>query len=96
MVDRVMADAKQKLQPTAEHLEEIGAHVREIGSILKDTVEQKIADIRDGAVEIGRASSDRAGEARDNLEKYIRKQPMKSILIAAGAGALLSILIRRN
>lgn len=96
MVDRVMADAKAKLQPAAEHFEEIGAHVREIGSLLKETVEQKIADIKDGAVTLGRSGADRATEFRDDLESYVKKQPMKSILIAAGAGALLSMLLRRR
>lgn len=60
-------------------------------------------EIRSQAVSIGdsvRAMAATAGEAAGEslgpLENYVREKPIKSMLMAAGAGALLGVLLLRR
>lgn len=61
-------------------------------------------DIREQAVAVGedlRGLAKTAGQAAidqmDPIEKYIREKPMKSVLIAAGIGALFgAVFLRRR
>ena len=57
----------------------------EAGSIVPDTVQEKI--------ELLRAAADCARELRDSLPQvdrgFVREQPLKSMLIAAGVGLVL-------
>jgi ElaB/YqjD/DUF883 family membrane-anchored ribosome-binding protein len=41
-------------------------------------------------------ATDRAARARDVTEDYVRREPIKAIAWAAGAGALLGLLISRR
>jgi ElaB/YqjD/DUF883 family membrane-anchored ribosome-binding protein len=41
-------------------------------------------------------ATDQAARARDATEEYVRREPVKAIAWAAGAGALLGLLISRR
>jgi ElaB/YqjD/DUF883 family membrane-anchored ribosome-binding protein len=79
-----------------ESLEDVGTHIREIGSILKHTVEQKLDQMRDGAIHARDLSSEKVDEVRDNVVGYVKKKPLQSVMIALGAGAVLGLLLRRR
>ena len=73
---------------------------------LKSVASEKIEAIRDGAGETaehlrGAASEQwqdtrlKAKELHVSMEDYIRENPTKSVVVAAGAGFVLGLLIRR-
>jgi len=71
-------------EAAAEEVQDVGAYIRELGASLKDTIEEKLGELKDDSL-----------EARDRVEDYVREKPVKSLLIAAGAGILLGFLFRR-
>jgi ElaB/YqjD/DUF883 family membrane-anchored ribosome-binding protein len=63
--------------------------LREMGTLAKDAAREKAQDIYERSREKGR-------EWGDGLETYVREQPMRSLLIAAGVGLALGFLMRRS
>lgn len=72
-----------------------------------DAIKASMGDIKDSAGEIVGAErerlrgvyergKERVRDARSGLEGYVREQPVKSLLIAAGAGALVGYLLGRR
>ena len=62
-----------------------------------------VAELRSHAETIGRDVRELAStagqlalEQMDPIERYVRERPVKSLMIAAGAGALLALLLRRR
>jgi len=65
---------------------------------LKDTaerVQERIGDIKDQANEYYEQGRQRAQEWEQSLEDYVREQPIKSLLIAAGVGLVLGAIWKR-
>jgi ElaB/YqjD/DUF883 family membrane-anchored ribosome-binding protein len=64
---------------------------------LLDSASEQASDLAQRVVEAIRESSqqfqDKAARASDSTAKYIRKEPVKSLLIAAAAGATLMALV---
>jgi len=79
-----------------EEVRGLGEHAREIGHHAKEAVREKMGDVRRGASELYSRGRDRANEAVKGLEHYVQEQPIKSLLIAVGAGLLLGAIIRRR
>jgi ElaB/YqjD/DUF883 family membrane-anchored ribosome-binding protein len=69
--------------------------IRDMGSQLRDTASEQYSNLRQQATDYYQQGRERAVEWRDQLEDYVREQPVKSLLIAAGIGALFGILWRR-
>ncbi len=55
---------------------------------LADDARQALHEARDAAM-------DSAARWEESLEERIRQQPLKSVLIAAGVGIVLGVLLRR-
>lgn len=71
-------------------------HAQEMGAQIKDVAEQKMNEVRDSAAQYYEQGRERAQVAAGDMENYIREQPTKSLLIAAGIGAVLGVLwVRR-
>jgi ElaB/YqjD/DUF883 family membrane-anchored ribosome-binding protein len=70
--------------------------VRETASQVRDAAQEKFNDLRDQASEYYEQGRQRAMEWEHGLEEYVQQQPIKSLLIAAGVGALLGFLWRRS
>jgi len=70
--------------------------VQELGSVAKAAAGEKMGELRDTATEYYERGRDRVYDAEQSVEDYIRDQPLKSVLIAAGVGFLLgAFYIRR-
>jgi len=80
---------RDKAQDVAQNLTEMGSH-------LKDAAVEQYENVRDQASEYYEAGKDKARQWVDDLEGYVREQPIKSLLIAAGAGVLLGIIWKRS
>ncbi|MCZ4314025.1 hypothetical protein O4H66_11495 [Comamonadaceae bacterium G21597-S1] len=55
-----------------------------------------LAEGAERAREAARAIRSRAGPMQQQAQAYIRQKPMQSVLIAAGIGALLTLLLTRS
>ena len=70
--------------------------VRETASQVRDAAQEKFNELRDQASQYYEEGRQRAQEWEQSLETYVQEQPIKSLLIAAGVGALLGFLWRRS
>jgi ElaB/YqjD/DUF883 family membrane-anchored ribosome-binding protein len=78
-----------------EKASQVGQSVRERAEQMGQAAQEQLGQIRESAAEYYQQGRERAMEWQQNLEDYIREQPLRSILIAAGAGMLIGVLWRR-
>ena len=85
---------------TTERLRQQTGAVREdlgeLGRLAKQAAREKIDEARETAADYYDQGRKKADELEDQLADYVRAKPLKSILIAAGVGALFGILISRR
>lgn len=68
---------------------------RQMGQQVKEKAQEQFENIRQTAGEYYEQGREKAMEWEQNFEEYIREQPVKSVLIAAGVGLFLGFLWRR-
>src|ERR1051325_9437705 len=73
---------EQVMDKTAE----IGGNLKDIGQIVRDAVDDKFHELYRNAMSLGAKGRDKAVEMRDDVACYVESRPLKSVLIAAGAG----------
>ena len=62
---------------------------------LRDAATEQYQNVKDSATEYYEAGRDKAMEWESQIEDYVRERPIKSLLMAAGVGALLGIIWKR-
>ena len=62
----------------------------------RDAARQAVGQVKERASEYYSQGRERATEFGHKVEDMVREQPMKSVLIAAGAGLVLGMLLRRR
>jgi ElaB/YqjD/DUF883 family membrane-anchored ribosome-binding protein len=75
---------------------QVGENIRDLGGQVRDVAAEKYGQLRDQASDYYEQGRQRAMEWEQGLEQYVQEQPIKSLLIAAGAGLLLGLLWRRH
>jgi len=75
---------------------EVGQNLRDMGAQAREVASEQVNQLRDTASQYYQQGRERAMEFEQNFEDYVRQQPVKSVLIAAGVGVLLGILWRRS
>jgi ElaB/YqjD/DUF883 family membrane-anchored ribosome-binding protein len=78
-----------------EAASDVGQQVREAGSQVREAAREQYDRLRDQASDYYDRGREMAQEWEQDLEGYIQEQPIKSILIAAGVGLLLGVLLKR-
>jgi ElaB/YqjD/DUF883 family membrane-anchored ribosome-binding protein len=63
--------------------------MQELGGMAREMAQEKYEQVRDGAVDYAREGREKVRTVERSIEQYIREKPLKSVLIAAGAGLLL-------
>lgn len=71
-----------------------GAAVEQYGN-LRDQATNVYNQARDTAGEYIQQGKDKLGEYESSLENYVREQPIKSLLIAAGVGVVIGAIWKR-
>ena len=82
------ATATSLAQTAQEYAQEYAGKVSDVAVQAKDYVTDKVGAVSDKIKEIDFA------ELSDNAREYARKNPGQTILISAGVGLLLGLLIR--
>ncbi len=72
------------------------AHKSKSPDSVGDAVQAGAASIAEAGSGIYNATLDQAKEATDNVNKYVRHNPWYAIGIAAGAGLLIGLMLRRR
>ncbi len=80
-VNKPVAGSKQARTATRDHPKS--------GSTTRDTAQEKVEQLRAGAADCAREGRDKVQQAERSFAQYVREQPLKSILIAAGVGLVL-------
>jgi len=75
---------------------EVKEDLQEMGGILRDAAQEKFGQMRENASEYYDQGRDRLHDVVGTVEQFVRQQPFKSVLIAAGAGWLLGRFWRRR
>ncbi len=70
--------------------------LKDMGAAAKQTAEQALASARETASEYLERGREQALELGHTVERQIRTQPMRAILIAAGVGFLLGACLMRR
>jgi ElaB/YqjD/DUF883 family membrane-anchored ribosome-binding protein len=96
-------DADEMNPTTQSATDQLRAHsgtVREdlnqLGRLAKGAAREKLGEARDVAGEYYDTGRKKAEEFETQLVDYVRTKPLKSVLIAAGVGALFGLLISRR
>lgn len=79
-----------------EKAQEVGQGIRDIGEQARQAAREKYEHLREQAGEYYETGRQQAKEWEQSLEGYVREQPIKSLLIAAGVGLLLGALWKRS
>jgi ElaB/YqjD/DUF883 family membrane-anchored ribosome-binding protein len=87
-------------QGTTEQLREgarqVSQNVRALGSQMRDVAGEKMRDLKDQAAEYYRQGKLRARAIEEDVVDYVRAKPVQSLLIAAGVGLILGVMMRRH
>lgn len=75
---------------------DVKQNVQDLTTAAKAAAGEKLGELRDTANQYYEMGRNRAFDAEQTVEEYIRQQPLKSVLIAAGVGFLFgACYIRR-
>ena len=80
-INKPVARSKQTRTVTRHH--------QALGSAVRDTAQEKVEQLRAGAADSTREGRDIVQQFEGSVTQYVREQPLKSILIAAGVGLVL-------
>ena len=68
----------------------------EMAGAVKDAATEQYERVRDTAEEYYERGRDKAQEWERGVEEYVQEKPIKALLIAAGVGLALGILLKRH
>lgn len=93
-------EGTQRFREASEQITQKAAHMREdladIQSAAKDLAQEQIEHLRGAASEYLDQGREKARELSETLEHRIREQPVRSVMMAAGAGVVLGLLFARR
>ncbi|MGD0770156.1 MAG: hypothetical protein ABSB42_18390 [Tepidisphaeraceae bacterium] len=75
---------------------QVGKDVLEMGGAVRDVAEEQFDHMRDRASGYVKQGREKVEEWENGLESYIQDNPIRSLLLAAGAGLLVGLLWRRR
>jgi ElaB/YqjD/DUF883 family membrane-anchored ribosome-binding protein len=70
--------------------------LKDLGRTVKGVAQEKLGDAKQKTTEYYEHGKKKASELEDQVEGYIRQKPLKSVLIAAGAGLLVGFFLTRR
>jgi len=79
-----------------EKAAQVGKDVLEMGGAVRDVAHEQFDHMRDRASGYVKHGREKVGKWEEELESYIQDNPIRSLLLAAGAGLLLGLLWRRR
>ena len=92
------------VSPLRQQTDTIKEDIRELGNMAREAAQEKLDEARQAAadaVDTGRKRAtefygqgrEKAEELEEQVVEYVRKKPVKSMLIAGGVGLLLGMVL---
>lgn len=81
--------ARPAMDRIGTQAKEMRKDFQELGGTAVEALQEKFGELRETASEYYEQGKDKFGEVERSIENFIKEQPLKSLLIAAGAGWLL-------
>ena len=91
-----MANSQNPTREFKETTQALKDDVVKLGKITKDMAAQTMEGLKENASEYYRQGVEKAQSWEKNLEGSIKKNPLQSVLIAAGVGLVLGILFKKR
>jgi len=63
---------------------------------MKNEIEKVMKDVDESAAECCAEMKEKAAELCNSVEAYVRQEPMKGVLLAAGLGLVAGLLMSRR
>jgi ElaB/YqjD/DUF883 family membrane-anchored ribosome-binding protein len=87
-----MSHSSQSTKPAMERIgtqaKEMGKDLHEMGGTAVEALQEKIGELHDTATEYYEQGKGKFSEVERSFGKFVKEQPLKSVLIAAAAGWL--------
>jgi ElaB/YqjD/DUF883 family membrane-anchored ribosome-binding protein len=93
MIDTPTADAHEDLKDKANRLKD---HVGQTATLAKDVACEGLKSAKETASAMYQASVDQAGKMKDSTVDFVRDNPVKTVLLAVGIGAIVGMLVSRR
>lgn len=74
---------------------DIKQNLTELGSLAVDAAKEKAGDMKDGLVDLYDQGCNQVKKAQIQTEQYVKREPMKALLIAGATGIALGWLLSR-
>jgi ElaB/YqjD/DUF883 family membrane-anchored ribosome-binding protein len=95
-VDRITRDFRQLISDFETLLKNAQTLSAEGAAVARAELNRKLADARVKFNSLKEAAGERATHARGATEEYVRREPLKSVLIAAAVGAVVALVVARR
>ena len=86
---------RPSIEPVKQQAQAVGEELSQLGRVSTELAKEELAAVRERGTQVVEAAKDQAVQLEDSLVQCVRKQPMKSLAYAAGAGILFGFLARR-
>ena len=74
---------------------EVASNIRDTASQFRDSATEQFQNARETASEYYEAGREKASQWEEQIESYVREQPLKALAIAAGVGIVLGVIWKR-
>ena len=95
-----MNEAQDEVSGVKGAVEQAVGHVRDqashVAGKISDAASQSYEHLRDTASDYYQQGREKAQHWQEAVEDYVTERPIKSLLIAAGIGALLGVLWKKS
>jgi ElaB/YqjD/DUF883 family membrane-anchored ribosome-binding protein len=95
-MDRLSSDFRQFIADCEALLKNAQTLSNEGAAVARAELGRRMADARVKLAELRSAAAERAAHARGATEEYVRREPLKSVLIAAAVGAIVALVVARR
>lgn len=90
------AAGENKARGLAEQSSRVLEDIRDLGTMAVSSAGDVAKDLRSQSVEALKAGKQKAVDLKSGFESTVSDNPWKSVLIAAGVGALIGFTLRRS
>ena len=85
-----------RTSPLIDKANDVKQDLSELGSLAVDAARETAGQMKNGAVDMYEKGCAQAKSVQTQTENYIKKEPLKALLIAGAAGFALGWLISRR
>lgn len=94
--DRILGDLRRVVEDAESLLRETSGLVGDRAAEVRERAAESVRAARDRLSGLEQELVDRAKDAADDADRYVRRNPWQSVGIAAGVGLVIGVLLSRR